>query len=1070
MFNPNSQDKLTQYFLEEVTELLDTIEQNLYGLLEKKTTEKVHGMMRSAHTIKGSAANMELKTIETIAHHLEDVFQSLYAEDLEIDPELGSLLLDGYECLRNPLTATLSGTDYDETEALDRTATVFAKLQEKLGDFFGREASIPSSEELGFDVVGSIFADSISQDLQDLEQVIGSQDIHQITDKVISVAQFLQNIGLSYSLPGLTAIAETTLVALEKNPDDILSVAIAALENFYQAQNAIISGDRTSGGEILPQLRELAGIEESKAEVTVTLDESIPDLTEYSRVVEQAISESAEILESIGETTPVNSSSENTVTESNSDSPESENPEEESDSQIFAALFAKNKPNKAKVTEVLAPATTKKPISPIDRILQSIWIAKPEQTIEFAPTLTESSTTKNSESQGSIRVAVEQLDNLSQAMGELLIDDNLQTLQTEQFHNSTRQTLQQYRLCQQQLNEIYDWWDKQFLRSRHRRRRMSRNSSFTGILSSSERNSQSQNFDPLEMDIYSDLHVLLQNFNEKITELGEQIETIEKFASESRFNTVKRKQALSQAQDNLLNARMVSLGMVLERFPRMLKQMVASQKKPAELQIKGSEIQIDKAISDKLYEPLLHLFRNAYDHGLEDTNTRREQNKSATGTITIRAYNQGNRTFIEIEDDGRGLNWQRIRAKAVEKGILSPLDAETASQARLAEILFQSGFSTADSVSELSGRGVGLDAVRNQIENLGGRISLDSQTGKGTKFTLQLPLKLTTSRLLICQAQGMVYGILADTIVRIIVPQADQITTQASAIGQGEQTFLRWEEEEQKTLIPIADISTSITYQYPLLERSTNSILKTFPIKKAYRVPPLLLLRNQGEYICLRVEEIIVEQELVIKSLGAIIDLPDYIQGYTVLGDGSFTLVIEPHLLLSQGWKDLTSYSSNVRAIKPTLPSSTEQSQPILAQENTIATEAKHKLLVIEDSVFQRQSLVNTLEKSNYEVVEASNGQEAIEKLQQNKDIALIISDVEMPTMNGFEFLSHKQKDSNISPIPVIMVTTRSSPKHRQLAFSLGANEYHTKPYSDSELLNSITQLIGNSKQLAVTL
>ena len=425
---------------------------------------------------------------------------------------------------------------------------------------------------------------------------------------------------------------------------------------------------------------------------------------------------------------------------------------------------------------------------------------------------------------------------------------------------------------------------------------------------------------------------------------------------------------------------------------------------------------------------------------------------------------------MEIEDDGKGLDWQRIREKAVAQGIL--IDGEYASESKLAEFLFQPGFSTAESVSNLSGRGVGLDVVRNQIENIGGRIFLDSQVGKGSKFTLQLPLNLTTSRLLICQAQGIVYGILSDSIVRIIVPQQDQITTQASAFGQSSQNFLRWQTSEHQTLIPIADIANCITYQYPLVERNTNSALKTFPIKKAYRVPPLLLLENQGEYMCLRVDEIVVEQELVIKSLGGIIDLPDYIQGYTVLGDGSFTLVIEPDGLLNRSWEHITSVNSQVEVVSNTHtlpPANDSLENDSVEQENILNSSHRYKVMVIEDSIVQRQSLVMTLTKSNYEVVEASNGVEALQQLVANKDISLIICDVEMPKMNGFEFLSKRRKNSNLLQIPVIMVTTRSSDKHQKLAFSLGANEYHTKPYSDSILLDTISQLIKSSNSLVAT-
>ncbi|NQZ60772.1 Hpt domain-containing protein [Crocosphaera sp.] len=263
-------DSIEQYLLDESSELLATIEQNLLELLEEKTVDKVHTLMRSAHTIKGSAANYELKTLETIAHHLEDVFQALYAPELEIDSELSFLLLEGYDCLKVPLNGILSNIPYDEQEILDRTAEVFAKLQTKLGDFFGREAPLPTSEELGFDVVGLIFADSVPQDLQQLETAIATQDPQQVYPILNSKADFFQELGMSYDLPGLVEIAQATKAAIEYHKDHVLTIAQIALENFQQAYTAVLDGERTQGGSLCDQLRYWA---ESSAENSLIVSE-----------------------------------------------------------------------------------------------------------------------------------------------------------------------------------------------------------------------------------------------------------------------------------------------------------------------------------------------------------------------------------------------------------------------------------------------------------------------------------------------------------------------------------------------------------------------------------------------------------------------------------------------------------------------------------------------------------------------------------------------------------------------------------------------------------------------------
>ncbi|MCY7368355.1 MAG: Hpt domain-containing protein, partial [Chamaesiphon sp.] len=248
------QESLDRYFEIEAAELLQTIEETLIILVEEKTIERVHTLMRAAHTIKGSAANCGFKTIETIAHHLEDVFQALYPAELEIDPELGSLLLEGYDCLYDPLSALLAGIPYDEAATLERTATLFAKLQDHLGDFFGRETPLPTAAELGFDVIGSIFTDSIPQDLQDLATAIASKNAGKVSESLRSLAEFLLELGGSYSLPGIAAIATTTLSALDRHPARSLELAPIALANFQQAQIAIIGGDRSVGGQVSSEL------------------------------------------------------------------------------------------------------------------------------------------------------------------------------------------------------------------------------------------------------------------------------------------------------------------------------------------------------------------------------------------------------------------------------------------------------------------------------------------------------------------------------------------------------------------------------------------------------------------------------------------------------------------------------------------------------------------------------------------------------------------------------------------------------------------------------------------------
>ena len=451
----DSKGELYQYFLAEAPELLQLIEETLFSLIEEKTVEKVHTLMRSAHTLKGSAASVEEETIKTIAHHLEDVFEALYPLELEMDTELSSLLLEGYECLREPLSATLAQRlgsaeiadfTYDENAILQQTAEVFARLQHKLGDFFGREAALPTSEELGFDVVGSIFSDSIIQDLQLLEEAINSQNIEEIAEVLRSQAEFFADLGTSYELPGLTQIAQTTVTAIEQNPEQTIEIAVAALDNFHQARADILEGDRDRGGEVSKFLQKWMTTPTINLEAEI-FDESF--FVEFDDDSEMTMAFSSEMIVSPQIEMTAQSSTEEAIL------PEIEEPE------IFAeiALEAQTEPIQLNVL-------SQPPYSPIEEILQSIAVLSvPVSADDFASEDLENITSTPSKEANkvlpSIKVAIEQLDRLNHTVGELFIKENQQNLHQERLQLLIQETVREFRHCQQEVFRLGDWSEQQ---------------------------------------------------------------------------------------------------------------------------------------------------------------------------------------------------------------------------------------------------------------------------------------------------------------------------------------------------------------------------------------------------------------------------------------------------------------------------------------------------------------------------------------------------------------------------------------------------------------------------------
>jgi two-component system, chemotaxis family, sensor histidine kinase and response regulator PixL len=1140
-------ESLDQYFAIESEELIQTIEQTLIALLEEKNIERVHTLMRAAHTIKGGAANCGLKTIETIAHHLEDVFQALYPEELVIDDELGALLLEGYEVLYTPLSAVLTGYECDEEQILEQTADLFARLQAKLGDFFGREAPLPTAEDLGFDVVGLIFGDSVPEDLNNIRASLATGNKQQITELLKTQAEFFLELGASYSLPGISQIAEATLRAIELNPHMIITIGEAALANFELARTEILAGDRENGGTVSAALTQCliatepqAGEEQAVAanppaiadrkessgdtddflglldagdfnadngEVSEfldflgaeeaetgsnnnelfdlfdvaaepadndnsdlvdlfdvaaeTADSSSNDLFDLFDVAAEATpnnsandllelveAEEYESVESISEFFPVVESSGSLIDE----------PEElavADDQPVANNSLAMVAPNADSQSAALAtsafPGQLPGPFSAIDRILHSISTELPEA---IAPQAPPAAATINVNAP-TIRVAIERLDRLSHAVSELLIDESQQNNRTENIYQIVKEAIEELGRAHNQLGAIRHWSDKNLLhvdKSRSVNRRQeeqkvpedSTKVAWTEVPSGANQPS----FDMLEMDVYSDLHMLIQKLSDHMDLLGEKLENLEGSSQRLRNSQNKRQRIFAVAQDELLQARMEPISTVFDRFPRLVQQMVTKHKKPAELILAGTSVLVDKSTAEKLYDPLLHLIRNSYDHGLETPEVRATQGKG-NGQITISAHHHGNRTTIEVKDNGGGLNFARIRQKAVEQNLISADQATGqvpgANETELAELLFHPGFSTADKVSELSGRGIGLDVVRTQIEALQGSISVKSVVGQGTTFSLQIPLSFTTARLLICKSQGKTYALLSDSVQQIIIPLPKQLQEKP-----GGQTLYRYQNGSREELIAVQNLADLVSYNCPVTSERPE-------VSQGL----LIMVQAANGRRCLAIDKIVGEQELVITPVGNVFAMPTFVQGSSTLGDGSLTLAIDPVALLDEtGSRPVSMRARENTSAKPQLALAAEETAieaellPYNAGNNQIT------VLIVDDSLVQRQGLLRTLSGAGYQVLQAANGQEALAQLNQHHEVQVVVCDIEMPYMNGFEFLSYCRQDARLSQIPTIMLTTRSGAKHRQLALALGAKAYTTKPHADRELLTAVENML----------
>mgnify|MGYP001809827690 CR=1 FL=1 len=587
--------------------------------------------------------------------------------------------------------------------------------------------------------------------------------------------------------------------------------------------------------------------------------------------------------------------------------------------------------------------------------------------------------------------------------------------------------------------------------------------------------------DSVDFDGYADLHLTLKTALQEALELEVKTGEVNSLVRGSGQAMEKQKQLLSVMQDDLVDVRMLPLQEILDRFTLVLRQLSRLQGKTVNLEISGGDLAIEQGVAQRLYDPLLHLVRNAFDHGIEDVDTRRSLGKPEVGTIEIRAYNQGTQTTIEVRDDGRGLNVDQIRRKAVEKKFLTQEQADRLISSERLDILFEPGFSTAAKVSEISGRGVGLDVVRTQIQNLKGSIAVQSELGSGTIFSLRIPLSLTIAKLLVVQAGGSAYALLLDAIEKIVMPLPGQTrlfeNSKVLQVGEG----------DEKTMVSVRQLADLMHYTSSLVSNAAEPTKGVMSISRDVSAP-ILLLRHNNKHLGMEVDHIIGEQELVIRPLGSAIASPTYIYGCSILSDSRLCLVIDGGEMIERALTPLrsaepfrssfTSYTFDAPACD--LPSAITHNLTggeVSAQSSLTHPKAHppisslpqpkddaQVLLIVDDSINLRHTLSLTLQKAGYKVLQARDGMEAIEQLEHASNVQLILCDVEMPRMNGFEFLGTYRQKPELGSVPVVTLTSHSSQKYRQIASSLGASAYLTKPYSESELLTTVSELLATQK------
>ncbi len=530
-------------------------------------------------------------------------------------------------------------------------------------------------------------------------------------------------------------------------------------------------------------------------------------------------------------------------------------------------------------------------------------------------------------------------------------------------------------------------------------------------------------FDDLQMDRYTEFHLL----SRELTETTSDLRTI---GNELRhligdFDGVLNRQGRlsSEIQDKLMRTRMVPLATIATRLYRAVRVVSQKQGKQVDLTLAGETIELDKKVLEEMADPLLHALRNAVDHGIEPPALRQVMGKPERGQITLKAYYQGNQVVLEISDDGAGLEPQILRAKAINAGYVSEAEASQLTDEELYSLIFTPGFSTAEEVSDISGRGVGLDVLRNSVHKLKGSVTVDSTSGQGTTFTIRLPMTLAVTRALLVSANHETFAIPLAAVSQILRVERDEF----EQIGQDE----------------VLRVGGKV---YPLLE-----LADTLHLPQTNEAPPtrtpVLILDAGGQQVALVVDEIVEGREIVVKTLGNHLRHVHAVTGATLMGDGRIVLILNPAELVRK-------------------PAQMEQRTWTPAPQAGGAVRKPLSVLIVDDSVSVRRVVSNLVKNAGWNPVTAKDGLEALSYIQnaaQLPDVMLL--DIEMPRMDGYELTATLQSHDVYRQIPIVMLTSRAGEKHRQKALGLGVAEYVVKPYQDEVLVNIVRQLGQASRQ-----
>ncbi|MDB5859601.1 MAG: putative histidine kinase, CheA, partial [Ramlibacter sp.] len=537
-------------------------------------------------------------------------------------------------------------------------------------------------------------------------------------------------------------------------------------------------------------------------------------------------------------------------------------------------------------------------------------------------------------------------------------------------------------------------------------------------------------FDPLEFDRFTRVQELTRLMAESVNDVATVQRSIHRVVEATEDDLIAQARQTRELQRDLLRTRMVEFEGISDRLYRVVRLAAKESGKQVKLDLIGGSMEMDRGVLDRMTPAFEHLLRNCVAHGVETPDVRTASGKDAIGTIAITLRQEGNDVSVEFQDDGAGLNVPRIREKALQQGLITP--DQQISDDEAANMIFLPGFSTAQQVTELAGRGIGMDVVRAEVNALGGRIETSTQMGRGTSFKLVLPLTTAVTQVVMIRSGKLAIGVpanLVELVRRATIKEVQQAYNSGTLEFGGEQLPFFW--------------------SGALLQSSSRSV------EPQGKTLPLVIFRSASQRIAMHVDEVLGNQEVVVKNLGPQLSRLPGLAGMTVLASGAVVLIYNPVALT-------TVYGDQARAL------SADHAQPEMLEQAgkpaaplVPAVPSVPLVLVVDDSITVRRVTQRMLQREGYRVALAADGLQALERLADELP-SVVLSDIEMPRMDGFDLARNIRADARLKHLPIVMITSRIAEKHREHAKELGVNHYLGKPYSEEELMSLVKHYARN--------